>query len=318
MNSVESFYKLSYQLNNQGYSSYNDLRNLFYENRLDSIVEANVSIGLLKLDVTNYLNVLFDETIPFHYYKKLLLENATSKSRLYSTLFLIALYSGDENGYNNLPLLLLNLIKKLNIEKYRYVDINALKAAVYRSLDIKPNLKNQEDYCKVNHKLILNEDKYDKFDIKLASNTINFYDQDDFFIWAEHHAFESEKFNLPQYQNFIKWVSRYYGDGYGFDVLSFNSIKNIEKLIEVKSGRDESFTLTENECNVMRNCGFKNAEYYVYKYTYNLIANRIDTESFQYIPSDDILVDSKGQIHTLDEYQTRKTNGGYTKSFYIK
>ena len=65
-------------------------------------------------------------------------------------------------------------------------------------------------------------------------------------------------FDLEKNQS-TAWVAKDFGDGYGFDIYSFDTNLWKEKLIEVKSGFTDYFSLSENEVNVMRNSFYKGA-----------------------------------------------------------
>jgi hypothetical protein len=113
---------------------------------------------------------------------------------------------------------------------------------------------------------------YSKYDDKLKNNSINFDDSIEQFIWSEYSTFMYE-IGLTAFSNTcdrVKWVSRFYGDGFGYDILSYDPNTKREKLIEVKSGRSSNIILTKNEFKKIYDCKkFGICDYYIYKCRYD-------------------------------------------------
>ena len=122
---------------------------------------------------------------------------------------------------------------------------------------------------------------------------------------------------LYNFENHIKWVSRYYGDGYGFDILSYDYSQNKEKLIEVKSGLSENFVLTENELNVMLKCHLNNADYYIYKYYYDTNDKLIHKKILKYEPRQDKLYYNLNNFYEYTKYEYENQYGFIIPKFSV-
>lgn len=91
------------------------------------------------------------------------------------------------------------------------------------------------------------------------------------------------------------WVSRDYGDGFGYDLLVHE--KNHESLIEVKSTHGNApFPLSRYEYKVMNDTsGLSTTDYLIYRYAYKRIDNSCIVEPvltiYNYDKNRDILVD---------------------------
>ena len=142
------------------------------------------------------------------------------------------------------------------------------------------------------HKYSMNKTSYDIFDNIYKKELC---EQPDnmlyFFIWGEYYTYDIEK--EDQNNKNIYWVSRYYGDGFGFDVLTFDKSTQKEKLIEVKTGHYDDFVLTNNEYSVMEESSKHNADYYIYKYTYNKNDNMIYIKKFKHVNNGIVIFDEE-------------------------
>ena len=302
MNSFEILNTLDKKLELEGFNSQLDLRRLNDDNKLIPMIDSVLDKDLLKKDITNYLYLLFYNH-KYHYEKKMKIEQVTKGLR-WNAYYMLALYSGNLNSYRNLPLILRQLINKLDINEYKSFSDKELVSKIYQTYDIKDGYDERHGHnmCEIIYKPISN--KYDKYPIDYNYSNTNKNDKDEFSIWAEHDAYKKEVNSLKQYDNVI-WVARDYGDGYGFDVLSRDLTTDKEKLIEVKSGKGDGFCLTENEYKVMHNCSFKNADYYIYKYTLQL-DNSVTFNIFKYNPELDMLIDQDNNYYTF--YEHKDTN----------
>ena len=315
MVSLNMIHNLGTELSQQGYSSHDNLRKLDNE-IIDKLFESNNIINMLRFEINKYLDLLFLNH-PYRYYKKMVAEKMTQNELDWCDLFLLARFAGDERAYRNLPLLLYLLIQKLDITKYKYASIEDITSVVYRTFDISTSYDIEKGIlCEIKHKSSIND--YHKFDNIYNHDEVNANNMEEFAIWAEHRVYEDELSLLKKYnyEEYVKWVSREYGDGYGFDVLSIDLNKNKEQLIEVKSGKNQIFSLTQNEVNVMKNCQYKNADYYVYKWTYDYLSNLITPNIYHYNPEMDLLIDQNNNCFYLREYQDT-TSYGKTKKYTI-
>ena len=65
----------------------------------------------------------------------------------------------------------------------------------------------------------------------------------------------------------------------------------------------------------MRNCRFKNADYYVYKYTYYEDVDTTKLNVFRYNPKLDMLIDQYNNYYSLREYEEHDENGKLVTKF---
>ena len=304
--------KITSDLREKGYNSYSDFDKLNDDKVLSPLIDNGILTNLLKQDITELLDLLFTN-YPFYYKKKMSL-HYLSEMDIYSR-YALSLYAGSNKAYNNFPYLLYLLIDKLNIEKYKYLDKNTLASIVYQNYDV-DNYYDYKHECEANR---INEKKrndiYNKYDDNYNPNIAPALDTEEFYIWAEHRSFDDVYSSNSKKENVI-WVSRDYGDGYGFDIYCQSSFSDKEILIEVKSGKYNDFTLTKNEYRVMKTCYLHNAEYYIHKYTYNKVDNKVESMDYHYDPELDLLVDTNGEYYRLqpceyiDDYG--RTSYGYS------
>lgn len=307
------------RLLNQGINSKSDIEELYKQGKLQEILEENNFHMVLKHDIKTYLDCLFYNNAG-PYYKKMIMEMIT-RGRLHCiSQYMLAWYCDNEYAYRNLPLLLKGLIDKLDISEYKYVSLEDITQKVYATFDLvcrnDPNIN--QWICEIDHKF-MNEKyhKYSKgFDIMYAPT----YDEEAFSVWAEYRVYQIEMQNLKKYNadDKVIWAAKEHGDGQGFDVLSYDPICKREKLIEVKSGKSKTFYLTENELKVMKNCKYKNAEYYIYKYTHNCITNKVDLDWYYYNPELDLVLDKDNNKYDFDPQKYWDERGNKKYKYKIK
>lgn len=313
--------KFSQDLFACGYAYQMDIKKLKESGKLDEMLESLDIIPLLKYDLITYLNFLLDEKNGNYYNKKILLEHYFKNELDYNAQYILCLYSNNEEAYRNLPLLLNSLINKLDIPKLKYLNINYLTSLIYKYYDLidgyDPNIKKY--ICEFKNKPCGFYTKYEDYDKTYDPKKINVYDTKEFFVWSEHKIYDDE-FNALKETNFInnvKWVSREFGDGYGFDILSYDPILHKEKLIEVKSGLSENFCLTENEVSVMQSCSSHDANYYIHKYCYNRDNNTVYKIELKYEPELDMLRDNLNNFYEYTKSEFENQDGIMVTRFNI-
>lgn len=313
--------KLSQDLFDCGYGYQIDIKKLKETNKLDEMLESLDIIPLLKYDITTYLNFLLDENSGNYYNKKVLLEYYFKNDLNYNAQYILCLYCNNEDAYRNLPILLKSLIDKLDIPKFKYLNINYLTSLIYKYYDLidgyDPNI--QKYICEFKNKPCGFYTRYDDYDKKYDPSKINITDSTEFFVWSEHKTYDEEFNSLKEtkFVNNVKWISREFGDGYGFDILSYDPILNKEKLIEVKSGVSENFYLTENEVAVMLKCQFHNANYYIYKYCYNKDNNTVYKIELKYEPELDMLRDNMNNFYEYTKCEFENQDGFIVPKFNV-
>ena len=288
-------------------------------NLLDGIIESLNIINPLKKDLTNYLNFLFDEKTYNYYNKKILLESQFKNDLGYISQYILCLYCDCKDAYRNLPLLLKKLIDKLDLVEFKGFSLEDITKFIYKYYDIIDdyNEKLEKNICEFKNKICQLYTKYDKYQEKYNPAYVNVFDQTEFFVWSEHKVYDDEiqRLRNTNYKEYPKWVSKDYGDGYGFDILSYDILSNTEILIEVKSGSSESIDLTENEYLCMKNCHMHGAIYYVCKYIYDKNNNSVYTKILRYDPYFDMLCDENNNFYDYYEYTEYNQDGYKVKKY---
>ena len=305
-------------INDNGGRSYCRIDELKETKELDKLIEQNNLHEKLKNEIELFIKTLYDPYLDMC--------PLTRKIYLYrsSIIDIFALYSyeigsyfNDPESYHIMHRFIKAGIKKNNI-KVENTDFSDLEDRLNYFLDtatgITPNRKRKEQNIIV--KVKLNEEKYKKYE---NINNINYYDKDMFFIWSETDTYNKEKEQLKQYSQFeLKpiWVSKTDGDGFGFDILSYDYINQKEKAIEVKSGKEKEFTLTENEYNTIQklkqNVYYNHVDYYVYKYTYDIIKDKETIDIYKYDFQKDVLINiNTNEIVTLTQQRDEEGKIGY-------
>ena len=311
MKSFDKIKELENRLYKQGISSHDDLKKLsnIY---IEKLFATEGITSLLKEDVVRYLDWLFLDH-PYRYHKKIVLEKMTELEMNWSSSFLLALFAGNEEAYRNLPLTLSLFINNLDIKKYKYASVDDIVTQVYKNYDINFGMDNNKIICEPKFEKVTNN--YHRFDSNY--DCININNKEEFAIWSEHRSYEEEVKLLKKHSDYVRWVSRDYGDGYGFDILSIDLDNNKEKLINVKASKSSGLALNEHEVKVMRSCGFKNAEYYIYKWTYDALFDSISLNIYHYDSKKDLIVDNDGNKYFLRNYQVIDNNGEMSYRYAI-
>lgn len=311
--------ELSYR--EQGYSSQNDIDMLKKNGKLDFDINTSFIPELLKTEMSDFIDSLIDVS-PYIIRKKIQLEDMYNRDLSYNAEYMLCHYIDNIYCYRDVPKELLGIIKKLDIDEFKYLSLGDLKSKFYRYLDVIDGLDSRGRYsiCTFNRKCLPKKELYNSYDPLYDPHLVDAYDRNKFFVWSEQTAFNEEKIETESIniKDPVLWVSRYYGDGYGFDILSIDPITNREKLIEVKSGKEKEFSLTENETKVMRNSKYKNADYYVYRYYYTSNVNeKIKKFIYKYNPELDMMVDLDSNLYSINEYLGTNDEGKPVKLFSV-
>lgn len=270
--------------------SFDSITKLHEEKILDNIIEIKNLHLLLKQELEDFIEILYDPyldmcplTRKIHLYRN-------DIPILFSRFgYEIGTYFGKKDSNHMFHEFIKAGIKKLNININK-ININELENRLNYFLDtitgINPNRGKEEQNISI--KSCMNKEKYKKYKDVNKTN-INYNNEDMFFIWSEKDTYEKEKQELEKYKEFPlkpKWVAKKDGDGFGFDILSYDYLNQKEKAIEVKSGMKKEFSLTENEYNTIKKFkqnGYCNhVDYYVYKYTYDFSTMKETIDIYKY------------------------------------
>ena len=322
MKAISIIDDLADSLNKVGKSSFNDFKELKNPGILDSLIDKTYFKEQLKVELTDYLDYLYNDD--YHYLKKINLYESNNIFNIFlSSYYIICLYFNNIYAYRDMPMFIKLLIDNLNIEEYSHLGINDIKIKLRETYDISDGYDcNLGKYTfelvpKYKEKYV----KYSDYDYLYKPNSVYTEDTTNFFVWSEHKVYENEKYklsNLPNLQNKVRWVSRVDGDGYGFDVLSFNETNKKEMLIEVKSCKPKNITLTNVELNVMRNCNYYSSEYYIYNYYYDKEENLVKLCKYMYIKDLDKLLDQNGNYYDLNINKYFNSKGKEIIEAYLK
>ena len=281
-------------INQNGGRSHDRIRELKDSGYLDNILESSKVIDDVKKLVIEFTNILDDKVLDTYVF--------TKKLKLYdNNLFLyfnaygyeLSAYFNNYNAYRNFPLFLKSACIKFGIDKYANMDIDKLDELLNNNIDLLHwyNPNRNEDEVEVMMKYYDNKEKYDNYFIKKNNNILDLFDIDDFYILAEDYTCIYEDSILKQYGLKSTWVAKDYGDGYGYDVLSYDPFTRREKVIEVKSGLSMNFTLTKNEYKTLNKACDNYSDYYVYKYYYDVTSKKLYFYIFKYDKDKEIFVD---------------------------
>ena len=274
-----------------GYS-YNRLDRMNKSKELEKYFDFDYIESIIKPALIEFLDILFDYGGDIrNEHRKLYLEKTKFvEDCLFIDLnYILSIHYNDIKAYRELPEYIKMLIEKYKLTKYMNLSYDDIFMRLVDSLDMIKDYdkKWDKDEIKINLKPIINADKYKTYNEKVKKQKVDHNNQDEFFIWAEYQTYINEYNNLksigcnPDLE--VKWVAKNNGDGYGYDILSYDYITNKEKLIEVKSGFSKDIILTEGEMiKAYRSIQNPNYDYYVYKYYYDYSSEQIKTLRLKY------------------------------------
>ena len=320
MSYLDNIDKFMDYINKNGGRSHDRINELMNSKELHKLIEDN-SINIdFKYIFFEFINILDNPSLnryPFTRKIELYKNDLFYCFNRYSYEF--SAYFNDLSSYRNFPLFVQSAARKYGIEKYANMNINDLDMLLdnYVDMNKRYNPNNNVNEAMVIIKSFDNMNKYDNYEKKKRMNKLNLKDIDDFYIFAEENTCIIEN---NQLHNNSLWVSKYYGDGYGFDVISYDSINYRERLIEVKSGTSNNFTITKNEYNIMRKAStFETCDYLVYKFTRGLIHDDINHTVYRYDKDNDILVDINdcSNICRLNYIEYDDVEKGHVQEYYV-
>lgn len=272
------------KLNSEGNFSYAYLDSLKYNGELDNLLDSYNVSNMFEDVLNSFLNILFDKSYDFFpNLKKILLHEADFVSLFRRFGYILSLYMDNKDAYRVFPLFLYSACLKYNVS-IGDITVSNMSDLLVKNMDLSffynPNL--ERDLIEINMKPVGFYTDYSKYDEILSSNKIYYEDQTLFFVSTEYSVYLFELSELKKYPMYnadfiVRWVSRYHGDGYGFDVLSFDPTSMREKLIEVKSGKSKNITVTKEELKKIYKCIYdKNCDYYIYKCYFNKLSSELE------------------------------------------
>lgn len=293
--------------------SYNILDKLKEQNLLDQLIELSNVPNYLKDELNIFLDILTTDIYnDFPYIRKILLHESNFVEIYIKFGYIISLYVNNKNCYRVFPLFIKELINKFEMDKYKNLPIEEIiNTRMDLNYNYDPNLK--RNLIEVVYKAKNCYTDYSKYENKIKDNSLNIHDQTEFFIYSENQTYMleyNELKNFPEYNLdcIVRWVSKDHGDGYGFDVLSYDPILKRQKLIEVKSGKNTYFELTINEFKVAQEAMQNNCDYYIYRYYYDIAQNIMNFFKLKYNENNFIDVQNPNNIFDINPYNYVQNN----------
>lgn len=263
--------------------SYDLVDKLKEEGFIDNIMDfCDIKI-LLEREFKDFIELLFEtsyDKYPEH--KKLLLEKKDFVE-VYNNIncnYLLCSYFENMESYKVLPSFIRVLLVEYNMDKYTHLTPTEIYSILLDKIDVMESIDSKRGYMTTrinNEKPKYNKEKYDKYIPLVENKTIpDVYNSDEFFVWSEARVFKNESNFLRNYPEAVKWIAKDYGDGYGYDVLSYDHLNDREMLIEVKSGSSKNLILSKTEYLRAYHSSYDNrCDYYIYHYWYDALNTKI-------------------------------------------
>ena len=231
----------------------------------------------LKEKLAYFIKELYDDSIPLFYKQNKLYEFIDYDWIDDISNYVLSTYLASENAYYNFEVFIHELTKKLLPNIFNEINFYELQNRIFETLHMSFDIYTNRN------KVLLPEynSLYERICNKLELEPVNFNDKNEFYIWSEREALKKEQQENPS--NEVIWISRDNGDGYGYDILSYNPFQKCEKLIEVKSGITPQIQLTEYEKRVfLQSLEYPNSEYVIYKYVKLLYDNIAELYTYHF------------------------------------
>lgn len=279
-------------LNDNGGRSFDRIRSLKIDNKFNKLMDYFNVEKCFKNIFLNFIGILDNPLLnDYPNFKKIKLYENDLFDCFKKYGFEFSVYFDNEYVYSNFPLFFQTVCKHYGIDKYANMDIIELDIELNKYIDMQ-HVSSYKNDVKIMFKSLDNKNKYDKYINSKKQNSLNLNNVDDLYIYCEDYTCFNEDILLKDIGCKSIWVAKDYGDGYGYDVLSYNYVNGKEKLIEVKSGHTYNFTLSKNEYKTMvETTKLGIGEYFVYKYTRNAETGIINFNIYKYDLYNDILVD---------------------------
>ena len=302
--------------NTYGGCSFDTLDKYKENGSLDKIIDMYCSEELLN-KLLDFLNILFNPSFDtFPYLRKLTLHESELVEIYRRFGYPLALYINNKEAYYQFPLYIRGLIDKYVIrynKDQKEISFEELEKRLNKYMDLVYDY-NSDNIFRITPMFRYpgNIKDYDKYEDKIINHTLSRDNIDEYSILAEQYAYEMEKNIISNYSEYntdtiVKWISKDYGDGYGYDVLSYDPILKRQKVIEVKSSKFNNYELTKNEFKELQKMkDMENCDYYVYEYDFS-IDNYVIYRILKYDPVKDKLIDTNTDIrYSLSPYFSYK------------
>lgn len=266
---------------------------------LSNLFDKYQVYNFLRKTVIDFLEFYTIDNTCKDFYKKQLEQNASPLFLIYQHFeYLICNYIGKREIYGSFPAFIKGLV-----EFFELSDIKLTEDEYYNVLKKSDYNKFEENYREDYEKLFIKpvprspQNNYNSYNMAIIGENINFSDKEIRWRWAERdtHSMERKYLhqnNVDDIDKKVIWVSRYHGDGFGYDILSYDKETDNEKLIEVKTTLGKSFELSSDELRRMYYVANNDhCDYYIYGYFFkeyqpNLVKLKLDKETMSFIDID--------------------------------
>ena len=295
---------------------------LFEKCNLKKYMDEIGAMDLLKEELTNFFDFYDKDYMKENFYlKQLDVRDCPFMKVLEKFYYILACYLGDTTLYRDFPRFMKALVDNYKSPGYEKITYNDYYYGLLRYNHIKYSEGYDSKYERVliDYNLPYPNNTYESFEEEMRKDIPN-YDKDGvFWRWAERDTFlkEKEYINSKVIYNtnkIVRWVSRFNGDGYGYDILSYDPDTNREKLIEVKTTQGKNIYISNDEVRkAYETSKSDKCDYYVYVYFSKVndkpkvVKLKFDKEKYYFVNIDnpeDIYIIS-GTLTNTDDYNSK-------------
>ena len=246
---------------------YSEFEELKETGVLDKIMVHNDIPNELKKDVEEFFGILDSD-----YYKN---KPALKKEKLYQTNLIkiyrkydyqLDLYFNMSEAYRIFPKFILGMAKIYDVPKYSTMNFNEILFLLNKNIDLvkKHDYNWDRDFIEIMPRLV--DYKYRDYDFTKTKPDFN--DKKNFSVFAEVDTYNEECDRLKDVPgSIVNHTAATLGDGFGYDVYSYDPNSDREKLIEVKSGKYSRVELSLKEFETLyRTKEQPKTDYYIYRY----------------------------------------------------
>lgn len=275
---------------------------LFQHCHLKEYMDEIGVMDLLKEELSNFFNLYDKEYMKENFYlKQLEVKDCPFLKVLENFYYILACYLGNEKLYRDFPNFMKALVDNYKLPGYENLTYKDYYYGFlqYNFMKYSENYDDKYERVLIDYKTPYANNSYDSFEEEMRKELPNYNKDGVFWRWAERDTFLKEKDYIKSKvvydtNKIVRWVSRFDGDGYGYDILSYDPETKREKLIEVKTTECERFFISNEEVRKAYETSKSNyCDYYIYGYIRQsnniplLKKLKFDKEKYYFINIDD-------------------------------
>lgn len=275
---------------------------LFQHCHLKEYMDEIGVMDLLKEELSNFFNLYDKEYMKENFYlKQLEVKDCPFLKVLENFYYILACYLGNEKLYRDFPSFMKALVDNYKLPGYENLTYKDYYYGFlqYNFMKYSENYDDKYERVLIDYKTPYANNSYDSFEEEMRKELPNYNKDGVFWRWAERDTFLKEKDYIKSKvvydtNKIVRWVSRFDGDGYGYDILSYDPETKREKLIEVKTTECERFFISNEEVRKAYETSKSNyCDYYIYGYIRQsnniplLKKLKFDKEKYYFINIDD-------------------------------